>query len=928
MDSRGTSVEERPQPAKRIVVAAVSVAAMLSAFSLFGWLLGWRLPTSLAPQFATMKPNTAICLISAAWAVWLSRTPLLRSRHSTWIAILAVLIATISVFTLSEYLFHWNAGIDELLFRDSEHFGLAPPPGRIAPGTAMSLLMFAIAVFVIDRYPRLSHFLCLNAILIALVGLLGYLYQLPTVYSPGKFTSIALNTVLSLLAVGVGLLASRPDFGLTGLLTRSHLRSQTHVLIAGAICFPMLLGSIALWGERNGIYGGEFTFVFFSVLLIVLTVLLVWVTGRQQLAFEAQRTASEEALRDSEERFRAMADNIPNLAWMAHADGHIFWYNSQWHQYTGMPLSNVEGWGWQRVHDSRFVDEVVRRWRAALESGSSFEMEFPLLGGDGVFRWFLTRVSPVRNEAGDVIRWFGTNTNIDDKRKAEDALKESEELSRTVIEGSPEGVELLDEKGQTLLINRQGCGFRALRPNAAAIWMDSWGEQDYERASDAFAAALTGKPVNFIVGLNETSPEPVWLDISLTPLRESGIVKRVLGITRDITKARKAEEKLNQTAKLESLGVMAGGIAHDFNNLLTGILGYASLLTEAPDETVRELSGNILKASERAADLTRQMLAYSGKGRFEVRPTDLSVNVRELLPLIKPVLDKNVEVELNLAEGLSCVEADPGQMHQVVMNLIINGAEAIGGKHGRVTVTTAETDLDEAFIAGTFTTYEVTPGRYVCLTVQDTGSGMNEETKAKIFDPFFTTKFTGRGLGLAAVSGIVRGHKGALRLDSVPGEGTTFQVFLPALPSRRPDIVAESDSHRGKHSGEGTILLVDDEEIVRQTGRACLKRHGYGVILAENGREAVDLFNARSSEITLIILDMTMPIMGGKEALGLLTAARPGVPVIVCSGYSESDVIGQLAAGSVSGFLQKPYSCSSLTEALKLVLEKSRSKSF
>jgi len=378
------------------------------------------------------------------------------------------------------------------------------------------------------------------------------------------------------------------------------------------------------------------------------------------------------------------------------------------------------------------------------------------------------------------------------------------------------------------------------------------------------------------------------------------------------------QEELLQTQKLESLGVMAGGIAHDFNNLLTGILGNASLLENLPDADDRECAENIMKAAERAADLTKQMLAYSGKGRFVIRATNLSAQVREILPLIQPMIDKKVEVALVLAEQLPDIESDRGQLQQLIMNLVINGAEAMGGAQGRVIVTTSAIDVDETFLSEVLSDHEIPVGRYVCLEVRDTGMGMSEETKSKIFDPFFTTKFTGRGLGLAAVSGIVRGHKGALRVYSSLGQGTTFKIFLPALAVKGGD----GSSKPRPDSGAGTVLLVDDEETVRKVGRICLEGQGFRVLLACNGREAVELFQLRSGEIALVILDMTMPVMSGQEALRLLREIRPEVPVIVCSGYNEAQVLRKLTEQGVGCFIQKPYSSSTLLQKVNWVMER------
>ena len=260
-------------------------------------------------------------------------------------------------------------------------------------------------------------------------------------------------------------------------------------------------------------------------------------------------------------------------------------------------------------------------------------------------------------------------------------------------------------------------------------------------------------------------------------------MSRVLCITRDVTGTKRAEEELRQTAKLESLGVMAGGIAHDFNNLLTGILGNASLLRETAQPEDQGMADDIVLAAERAADLTRQMLAFSGKGRFQIRKIDMSLMVRDMLRLAKPSIEKNVDVHLSL--GAECVvEGDPGQLQQVVMNLMINAAEAMEGRPGAIFIRTSAVEADDPYLHQAFGTREAAAGPSVLLEVTDNGKGMDEATKARIFDPFFTTKFTGRGLGLAAVSGIVRGHNGLLRVETAPGEGTTFSVLLPAVENQ------------------------------------------------------------------------------------------------------------------------------------------------
>jgi PAS domain S-box-containing protein len=390
---------------------------------------------------------------------------------------------------------------------------------------------------------------------------------------------------------------------------------------------------------------------------------------------------------------------------------------------------------------------------------------------------------------------------------------------------------------------------------------------------------------------------------------------------RDITDRKRFERHLQHTQKLESLGLLAGGIAHDFNNLLTGILGNASLgLAELPDSApIRRYFREIVSASERAADLTRQLLAYAGKGRFVLERIDLSQLVREIEPLIHTSIPKMVDIQLELGAGLPAVEADPGQIQQLVMNLIVNGAEAIGeGNPGAVVIRTETRNLDAEEIRREFPNDQLSPGSYAGIEVRDTGSGMDEATRNKIFDPFFTTKFQGRGLGLAAVSGIVRTQKGAIRVYSSPGRGSSFQVLVPAVAAQAADRgprMQPTETPAG-----GTILFIDDEEALRRLAQSALERNGWRVLLAENGAEGVRLFQEHRDSITAVILDMAMAVMGGEEALDRMKAIRPGVPVIISTGYGELEAARHFAGKDMAGLLEKPYTVNQLMEAIAVAL--------
>jgi nitrogen-specific signal transduction histidine kinase/CheY-like chemotaxis protein len=396
----------------------------------------------------------------------------------------------------------------------------------------------------------------------------------------------------------------------------------------------------------------------------------------------------------------------------------------------------------------------------------------------------------------------------------------------------------------------------------------------------------------------------------------------------DITQAkseneerRAFEERLQHAQKLESLGVLAGGIAHDFNNLLMGILGNAGLaLAELPAEApARKRLEQIETASLRAAELTNQMLAYAGKGPFVVAPLDLSRLVGELAPLLRAASSKKAVISYDLSPRLSRVEGDATQLRQVVMNLITNASDAIAEESGVISIRTGVMIPDEEYLAAASVS-ETKPGlESVFLEVADTGSGMDEETKAKIFEPFFTTKFTGRGLGLAGVLGIVRGHQGAIRVDSEPGEGTTVRVLLPAVDVHA-DTEAEPATVSRPSEGVGTVLVVDDEETVRQVARASLERSGFTVLTADDGRQGVEAFRARAADIDVVLLDLTMPTMSGKEAMSELRSIQPDVRILFSSGYSEEEMRSRVSDSGPAVFIQKPYRPAQLVEKIRETL--------
>jgi PAS domain S-box-containing protein len=384
---------------------------------------------------------------------------------------------------------------------------------------------------------------------------------------------------------------------------------------------------------------------------------------------------------------------------------------------------------------------------------------------------------------------------------------------------------------------------------------------------------------------------------------------------------RKLETQFQHTQKLESLGVLAGGIAHDFNNLLATILGNLDVaLIDLPAESAcRESLIEAQQASRRAAELIRQMLAYSGRGRFVIQAIDLGRTLKELTHIIQVSISKKAKLKFNLEENLPTIEADAAQLRQVAMNLIINASESFGELDGMITISTGLRECDRAFLSSTWLDDNLPGGRYVFLEVSDTGSGMDDATRLKIFEPFFTTKFAGRGLGLAAVLGIVRVHRGAIQVRSTPGKGSTFSVFFP-VPQKpaapMPLLLHDNDNWRGS----GTILVVDDEMPIRDMVKRMLTRMGFSVLLASDGREAIKIFSKNMKEIDCIFLDLTMPVMDGEETLRELRKQKKDITVILSSGHSEQEIAPKFAGKGLAGFIQKPYEYGLIAMKLKEIL--------
>ncbi len=515
------------------------------------------------------------------------------------------------------------------------------------------------------------------------------------------------------------------------------------------------------------------------------------------------------------------------------------------------------------------------------------------------------------------------------RRQAERERSQLFERFRLLLESTGEGIFGIDQSGKCTFINAAAIKMLGYsrdeilgKPISESLRHGRPGEETAPKElCHIHRAANLGEACRITDELfYRRTGEPFPVEYTANPIMHDGENQGAVITFSNISERMRNEEKFREAAKLESLGVLAGGIAHDFNNLLTGILGNASLVLYSPDLPAgdRDKLEQVVKSSESAAELTRQMLAYAGKGRYEVRPVDMSALVYEYEDLLGTLIPGTVHLRLDLATVLPAVEADPSQMQQIVMNLAINAGEAIGEPHkGIITIRTYVKTLDKNAI-GAAGIGDIVPGAYVVTEVSDTGSGMSPEVKARIFEPFYTTKFAGRGLGLAAVQGIVKSHKGAIGVESVAGKGTTISVYLPASSRTAPS--PRETVRKLRRLATARIMVVDDEEVIRSTTHTVLASAGHETILAGSGEEAISIFKKRSNEVSLVLLDMMMPGMGGDEVLKFLRAIRPDISVIVSSGYAEAQVMKYFAGRRLSGFIQKPYAASGLLEVVGAAL--------
>ncbi len=669
---------------------------------------------------------------------------------------------------------------------------------------------------------------------------------------------------------------------------------------------------------------------------------------------------SEEKYKRSFNMFRLLADNMSDLLWAKDMKGRIIFINKACskmlnaedvHEPVGKKsiffadrekIAHSDDPDWYT-----FGKTCANSDAAVIQSGKAEQFdEFGTVNGK--FLYLDVHKAPIRDENGKMIGIVGSARDVTHEKK---------------LESEREKLILALQAGENFLTEAQELAHLGNWTKDTSTGKRTWSKEMFkivglepQPVTDELLDSIfyPGDHEEFTVEVQKAIEEhKEVLDIGYLIQHPDGEVHHVheririeydgkwkplkyFGTLQDVTwRVRMEDEKLQlerqilHSQKLESLGILAGGIAHDFNNILMGILGNADLALQSlsPLSPVREYIDNVVSSTRHAAELSKQMLAYSGKGKFIIDSVDLNELIGEITHLIDIFVSKNIVLKFDLPETLPLIEGDAAQLRQVVMNLATNASEAIGNRSGAITISTGKEYCNREFIDSTESAawmgLEDIPkeGMYVYIEVSDTGCGMNEETRKKIFDPFFSTKFTGRGLGMAALIGIVRGHRGSILIKTEISKGSTVRIYFPKSENTEA-------SHRKEVPGlteltaTGTILLVDDEKIVRDVARQMLERSGFSVITAADGVKAVQVFKKHSEEIDCVLLDYTMPHMNGVKCFYKLREIKPGIPVLLSSGFNHQEISQRLPDIEAIGFIQKPYGTNEVVSKINQILQR------
>ncbi len=630
-----------------------------------------------------------------------------------------------------------------------------------------------------------------------------------------------------------------------------------------------------------------------------------------QLRLEKERT-----------HLRTLLQTIPDLIWLKNPDGIYLNCNARFERFFGAKEAEMVGKKDHDFVDDDLADSFREHDRIAMAAGKpSINEEWLTFADDGHRELVETIKTPMYDSDGNLIGVLGIARDITAARKAEDTQKRL----ATAIEQVAEAVIITDATGIIQYVNPvqevlSGHSLDELLGQTPNVLKNDFHDSNsYKQLWDTINAGnvWTGSFIN-----KKKDGTKYHEDVSISPVYDkSDNLTNFVVVEHDVTKQLGLQEQLFQAQKMETIGTLAGGISHDFNNLLQPIMGYTELLMMGKKQGDPELDRlqKIYDAGKRGADLVKGLMIFSRKVEPELSRVDLNHEIVQARTLLSQTIPKTIKIDLRLSDDLKTVQADLSQIGQVVMNLGVNARDAMPDG-GTLTIETTNVQLDKEYCN---THLEAKPGSYVLLTVSDTGKGMDKETLSHIFEPFYTTKEKGKGtgLGLSTVYGIVKKHEGHITCYSEPGHGTTFTIYFPSIQMEK-DSDTPTEDETPIPGGTETVLLVDDEEVLKELGARLLNQYGYHVITASNGKEALEIYQRESESISLVLLDLIMPEMDGRRCLAKVLRIDPDAKVIIASGYSESGTADGVIVAGAMGFVQKPYNMRQLLTTIRDILDK------
>jgi two-component system cell cycle sensor histidine kinase/response regulator CckA len=913
------------------------------------------------PALAAMKVNTTVALMLAGAATWL-----LGGRHRTRATrrvarTLAAVVVLVGLVTLLEYWWGWSPGIDDLLLRRPlvDPLGVAAFASRMSPATAASFFLLGFALVLLDlgsarSRTRPTEWLVLPVCIISLLTLLGYLYGAQELYEVGFFSSMALHTTLAFFSCSLAILLARPEHGIARVMASATPGGVlARRLLPAALLVPVATGWLRLRGQQLGLYDTEFGLAMLvSANIFSFNIFIYW-TARGLIRVDADRRRMEEMVRQHREHLDITLRSIGDGVISADANGRVIQMNAVAEAMTGW--SSGEAYGRPVGEIFHIVNEQTRQpaespFIRILKDGASVTLarHTALISRDGQERAIADSGAPIKDDNGatrGVVLVFRDTT---EERKAEAALRRSQVLFSRLSSAGIIGIIVVDLDGKVTEVNDTLLAIlgyaREEILSGSVPWPNltppEWVQADdlarrdlkdrgvaqprqkeYFRKDGSRAPVLVGVAmldgtncIAFVLDLTERArSEEARAGLAVEAMRQQAGRRQAEASLRD------TEEQLRQSQKMEAVGRLAGGIAHDFNNLLSVILGYGRLLIDDlhPVDPKRQHVEEMIQAGERAASLTRQLLAFSRQQVLQPKILDLNETINGMSTLLTRLIGEDIELSVRSTATLARVFVDPGQIEQIVMNLVVNSRDAMP-HGGKLTIETGNIDLEESYAsdhAG------VKAGPHVVLSVTDTGAGIDKAIQHRIFDPFFTTKEQGKGtgLGLAMVFGIVKQSGGSIWVYSEPGAGTTFKVYLPRC-DQEPAPVVDGAKTPLKGPVSATILLVEDEEQVRVLTHNILRRAGYHVLAFASGGDALVTCAHHEERIDLLLTDVVMPKMSGRQLAERVVQIRPEVKVLFMSGYTGDAIVhhGVLDAGLA--FLQKPIMPDALLRKVQEVL--------